>query len=235
MESGSHNTQRDAHVERLHRRHLAVREGPELHDLAKRYAARALGGVRLRAAVWPRQGARERRRRRRQRARQRLAAQHHLQVPVGRADVLPVGLLQRARSVPCGCIPAITNADAVFAQDKGSFDPARGRCSTRTRSRRSAPSTTTSAPATASKRASAASRTQNQDFTLMKNTRMAGARTSSSGSRCSTCGTGTRSSAGGVTMAWPGVQHRHYEPGFRQVEWRRDRPAQIQLGVRFEF
>jgi hypothetical protein len=25
-----------------------------------------------------------------------------------------------------GCIPAITNADAVFAQDKGSFDPAKG-------------------------------------------------------------------------------------------------------------
>ena len=35
------------HVERHHRRHLAVREGPELRDLAKRYAARALGGVRL--------------------------------------------------------------------------------------------------------------------------------------------------------------------------------------------
>ncbi len=35
------------HVERHHRGHLAVREGPELRDLAKRYAARALGGVRL--------------------------------------------------------------------------------------------------------------------------------------------------------------------------------------------
>ena len=47
------------HVERHHRGHLAVREGPELRDLAKRYAARALGGVRLRAAVWSRQGARK--------------------------------------------------------------------------------------------------------------------------------------------------------------------------------
>ena len=35
------------HVERHHRGHLAVREGSELRDLAKRYAARALGGVRL--------------------------------------------------------------------------------------------------------------------------------------------------------------------------------------------
>ena len=45
---------------------------------------------------------------------------------VGPADVLPVGLLQRARAFRAACIPAITNADAVFAQDKGSFDPAKG-------------------------------------------------------------------------------------------------------------
>ena len=35
-----------------------------------------------------------------------------------------------------GCIPAIVNPDAVFAQDKGSFDPAPDRCSTGTPSSR---------------------------------------------------------------------------------------------------
>ena len=54
------------------------------------------------------------------------------------------------------CIPGIIDP-GILAQDKGSFDPARGRCSTRTPSSRSLPSTTTLARATVSKRASAAS------------------------------------------------------------------------------
>ena len=55
-----------------------------------------------------------------------MAAQHHLQVPVGSADVFPVGLLQRSGPVPRQCIPAIIDPGNVFAQDKGSFDPALG-------------------------------------------------------------------------------------------------------------
>ena len=79
----------------------------------------------------------------------------------GVADVFPVGLLQRARSSSVRrCIPAIINPGAVFAQDKGSFDPALGPLFNKDAFSRSAPSTTTSAPATASRRASAASRTR---------------------------------------------------------------------------
>ena len=109
------------HVERHHRSHLAVRAGSELRDLAKRYAARAVGGVRLRAAVRPRKGPRERRRRGVQRAGERVAAEHHLQVPVGRADVLPLGELQRARRVPRGLHPGDHQCGRRLRAGQGQF------------------------------------------------------------------------------------------------------------------
>ena len=59
-----------------------------------------------------------------------------------------------------GCIPGIIDAGSVFAQDKGSYDPGKGRCSTLQRSNRQARSTTTPARATGSKRPSGASPTR---------------------------------------------------------------------------
>ena len=108
-------------------------------------------------------------------AARRLAAQHDLPVLVGAADYLPVEELSAtcpARSAPVH--PGITNRGAVFAQDKGSYDPAKGRSSTRTRSSRCRAFNYYFGKATASRRASAASGTSNQDLSFIKNTRMGG-------------------------------------------------------------
>ena len=58
----------------------------------------------------------------------RLAGQRDLPLFVGAANVLPCQRhgLQRAGQFRASCIPAITDPGAVFAQDKGSFDPAAG-------------------------------------------------------------------------------------------------------------
>ena len=62
-----------------------------------------------------------------ERARRRLAGEHDLQV-LSRACRCTSG--RASATCPAqfraGCIPAIIDAGAVFAQDKGSFDPAKG-------------------------------------------------------------------------------------------------------------
>ena len=132
------------------------------------------------------------------------------------------------------CIPAIIDAGAVFAQDKGSFDPAKGPLFNKDAFEPVARSTTTTARATGSKRAVRGFAYQNQDLSFMKNTRMAG-------------GTNFQFRfevfnmwnwhmfQGGGQFGEQRVQHRHCEPRLRQVEWRCHTGAHLQFGVRFEF
>ena len=92
---------RGRHVERPAGRDLAVREGPQRRHRRDRHAARAVGGVRLRAAGRAGQEVPEPGRPR-QRAAWRLADEQHLQILVRAAAVFPIGLLQRAGRVPRG-------------------------------------------------------------------------------------------------------------------------------------
>ena len=115
------------------------------------------------------------------------------------------------------CIPAITDPGAVFAQDKDSFDPALGPLFNKDAFE---PVTAFNYYFGTGNRVEESIRGfayQNQDLTLMKNTRLPAARTCSSASRRSTCGTGTRS-------AWQwhfgnqAVQQRHRQPELRHME-----------------
>ena len=227
MESASRqHAARRRHVERPAGRHLAVRAGPERRDRRDRHAARAVGGVRLRAAVRPGQEVRERRQRRAERAARRVAGRARSSATrrACRCTSARASATCRAQ-FRAGCIPAIINPDAVFAQDKGSFDPAQGPAVQQGRVRAGERvQLLLRAAATGSKRASAASATTTRTSRSSRTPGWRAAPTCSSASRCSTCGTGTCSSAGGGQFGEPGVQQRHCEPGLRQVEWRGDRP-----------
>ena len=144
-------------LERPAGRHLAVRARPQRSDCRHRYAARAVGGVRLPAAVRRRQAVRQHRRRRR-RAGGRLADEHDLPLLVGPAALLPFELLQRARAVPRRLHPGDHQRRRGVRPGQGQLRSGPGTAlQRRRRSSRSARSTTTTGGATGWRRRFAAS------------------------------------------------------------------------------
>ena len=123
---GQHAARR-RHVERRAGRHLAVRARAQRRDRAattRRTCCRPRSSTSCRSAG---QEAPERRRRD-ERVGRRVAGEHDLPLLVRdcRCSSESAARLQRPGPFRAGCIPAIVNPDAVFAQDKGSFDPAKG-------------------------------------------------------------------------------------------------------------
>ena len=170
---GQHAARR-RHVERAAGRHLAVRARPERGDRRHRYAARAVGGLRLSAAVRRGQEVGEHRRRR-QRARRRLADEHDLPLLVRPAALLPIELLQRAGPVPRRLHPGHRQPVGGVRPGQGRLRSRRaGRCSTPRPSSRWTRSTTTTGRATGWRRRCAASAIHNQDLSFIKNTKLPG-------------------------------------------------------------
>jgi hypothetical protein len=138
-----------------------------------------------------------------------------------------------------GCIPAITNADAVFAQDKGSFDPGAGPLFNKNAFTPSSAFNFNYGTGNRVEETIRGFAYTNQDLTFMKNTRMAG-------------GTNlqlrievfnlwnwhTFLPSGGNPGAW-GAQAFDTDvdsPNFgRWNDGSVSQPRQIQLGIRFEF
>ena len=124
--------------------------------------------------------------------RRRLADEHHLQVLVRPAVVLPVGLLQRAGRVPCGLHPGDHQPGRRLRAGQGQFRSGLGplfnkdafdagqRLQLLLRQRQ---------PRRGERPRLRLSRTRTSRSSRTPGWRAA--RTSSSGSRCSTCGTGT--------------------------------------------
>ena len=128
------------------------------------------------------------------------------------------GLCNVPGAFRAGCIPAITNAGAVFAQDKGSFDPGLGPLFNKDAfTPVSAFETTTFGTGNRVEESIRGFAYTNQDFTLMKNTRMGGGHEPPAPAR----GVQPVELAlvpGQRSVGQPGVQHRHQQPGIRAVE-----------------
>ena len=124
-----------------------------------------------------------------------------------------------------GCIPAIINPVGGVRPGQGRLrSRRRGRCSTPRPSSRSMRSTTTTGRATASRKRCAASAITTRISRSSRTPSCPATPTSSSGSRPSTSGTGTSSRTAGE-FGGARLHQRPRQPGLRQMEWHRDRPA----------
>ena len=236
LERVGQHAARSGHLERPAGHHLAVRARTERGDRRHRYAARAVGRLRLPAAV--RRGqAMGQHRRPRQRARRRLADEHDLPL-----------LVRACRSTSDRASATCRDSSALAASPRSST-PTRSsprtratsirpgdRCSTPPRSSRWRRSTTTTAAATVSRKRCAASAITTRISRSSRTRSCRATPTSSSGWKPSTSGTGTSSA---IPPETPGqglaFTNDLASPDFGRWNGFVTDPRSIQLAFRFEF
>ena len=133
------------------------------------------------------------------------------------------------------CIPGITNAGSVFAQDKGSFDPAKGPLFNKDAFEPVSAFNFYYGKGNRVEESQRAFGYHNQDLSFIKNTTDgAAARTCSSASRSSTSGTGTCSRNPGE---WGGLAFNNdlASPDFGKWNGSVTEPRTMQLAARIEF
>ena len=118
------------------------------------------------------------------------------------------------------CIPAITNPGAVFAQDKGSFDPAKGPLFNKDAFEPVGAFNYYYGRGNRVEESIRGFGYQNQDLTLLKNTRMGGGTNLQLRFEAFNMWNWHTFQGGGDIVVNQRVQQRHCEPGLRHVEWR---------------